>query len=35
MYIDTKEGIPQHVGYIVAGHWYAVHKLTPLNEAAK
>lgn len=31
IYRDTEDGEPQHVGYIVAGRWYTLYKLTPLN----
>jgi len=28
MYVDTKEGRVKHIGYIIAGHWLEVFKLT-------
>jgi hypothetical protein len=31
IYRDTDEGV-KHVGYIVAGHWYQVMRLSPLEE---
>ena len=35
MYRDGKNGEAIHVGYIVAGHWYEVMRLSPLHEEEK
>lgn len=32
VYRDLAGGGSVHVGYIVAGHWYSVYKVTPLAE---
>ncbi len=31
MYRDGENGEAVHIGYIVAGHWYEVMKLAPMN----
>lgn len=31
MFRDGKNGEAAHVGYVVAGHWYEVMKISPMN----
>lgn len=32
MYQDRKDGSAQHIGYVVAGNWWTVLKVAPLND---
>ncbi len=32
VYLDSKDGGAEHVGYVVAGEWFQVYKLTPAFE---
>ena len=34
IYIDTKEGKPRHVGYIIAGNWITVYAVHDWKKAA-
>ena len=34
MYIDTKGGATLHIGYIVAGRWFAVYKVERMERPA-
>jgi hypothetical protein len=34
MYVDTKDGRPLHVGWIIAGHWLTVYEVKRMEHAA-
>ena len=31
MYVDTKSGAVQHIGWIIAGHWLTVYEVKRIN----
>ena len=34
MYVDKLDGSSKHIGYIIAGHWLTVYKVTPMERDA-
>lgn len=34
VYVDKTDGSARHIGWIVAGHWFTVYRVTPMENEA-